>query len=454
MSDKKGINRREFLGSTVAASAAAFTIVPRNVLGGPGFKAPSDQLNIAGIGIGGKGKHNLIECARVGENIVALCDVDEDYAGEAFKEFPDAKTYKDFRVMLEKQKDIDAVVIATPDHSHTVIALAAMELGKHAYVQKPLTRTVSEARLLTEAARKYKVATQMGNQGHSSDSVRRLTEWIEDGAIGKVREVHAWTDRPWWLHGIYRPHEKPDVPEKLDWDLWLGPAPYRPYHPHYLPWVWRGWWDYGTGALGDMGCHVLDVVFAALKLEPPSSVEACSPVMYAQRHCKKDTLSETAPVASIVRYQFPKRKKTPAVTLSWYDGGLMPPRPQELEPERKLGDNGLIFIGDKGTILTGIYGEGARIIPEKKMKKYKLPKETLPRIEGSHEQDWIQACKGGEPACANFDYSGPFTEIVLLGNVAIRAGEKIDWDAKNMKVTNNEKANQYITSTSRAGWGV
>ncbi len=453
MSEKKGMNRRQFLGSTVAASAA-FSIVPRHVIGGSGFKAPSDRLNIAGIGIGGKGKDNLAECVKAGENIVALCDVDEDYAGEVFKKYPDAKPYKDFRVMLEKQKDIDACIIATPDHSHAVIALTAMQLGKHVYVQKPLTRTVAESRALTEAARKYKVATQMGNEGHSKESVRILTEWIWDGAIGEVYEVHAWTDRPWWLHGIYRPYEKPDVPEKLDWDLWLGPAAYRPYHPLYLPWVWRGWWDFGTGALGDMGCHVLDIVYTALKLEPPTSIEACSPVIYAQRHVRKDTMPDTAPVASIVRYQFPTKNKKKALTITWYDGGLLPARPQELEAERNMGDNGLLFIGDQGTILTGIYGEGARIIPEEKMKKYKLPKKSLPRIEGTHEQNWIQACKGGEPACANFDYSGPFTEIVLLGNVALRAGQRIEWDAQKMKVINLESANQFVSSTYRAGWSV
>ena len=453
MSDSR-MNRREFLGSTVAASTAAFTIVPRHVLGGSSYTPPSDKLNIAGIGIGGKGKDNLEVCAKAGENIVALCDVDEDYAGDVFKQYPDAKVYKDFRVMLEKQKDIDAVIVATPDHSHAVIAMTAMQLGKHVYLQKPLTRTVYEARKLTEAAGKYKVATQMGNQGHSQDSVRMLTEWIWDAAIGKIHEVHAWTDRPWWQQGIYRPYEKPDVPESLDWDLWLGPAPYRPYHPQYLPWVWRGWWDYGSGALGDMGCHTLDAVFTSLKLKYPTSIEACSPKIYARRSVVKETLKETAPVSSIVRYQFPARENMPSLKLVWYDGGLMPPRPEELEPERKLGDNGLIFIGDKGTILSDIYGEGARIIPETKMKAYKLPPKILPRIEGSHEENWIQACKGGEPACSKFEYSGPFTESVLLGNLAIQVEQQLEWNAEKMQVTNVDEANQYINPPYREGWSI
>ncbi len=452
MPAKKGINRREFLGSTAVASAAAFTIVPRRVLGGPGYTAPSDKLNIAGVGVGGMGKSNVRNCAEAGENIVALCDVDTDYASEIIKEFPDAKVYKDFRVMLEKQKDIDAVIVATPDHSHAIVAMTAMQLGKHVYVQKPMTRTVYEARKLTEAARKYKVATQMGNQGHSKDSVRTVAEWVADGAIGPVREVHAWTDRPWWPQGVYRPYETPDVPRELDWDLWIGPAPTRPYHPAYHPWSWRGWWDFGTGALGDMACHVLDVAFTALKLKYPTSIEAHSPRIYVKRGIVKQTMDETPPVASVIYYHFPARGKMPPVKLTWYDGGMMPPRPEELEPGRSMGENGLVFIGDKGKILMGTYGEGARLIPESKMKAYKLPPATLPRIKGTHEKNWIDACKGGEPASSNFDYSGPMTEAVVLGNVAIRAGQKLEWDAANMKVTNVDEANQYINPPYRQGW--
>jgi len=456
MSEKKGMSRREFLGSTAAVSAAAFTIVPRHVLGGPGHTPPSDKLNIAGVGVGGMGKNNIRACAEAGENIVALCDVDWDYAGDVFKQYPNAKTYKDFRVMLEKQKDIDAVVVATPDHNHAVVAMAAMQLGKHVYVQKPLTRTVWEARMLTEAARKYKVATQMGNQGHSGEGVRLICEWIWDGAIGEVREVHAWTNRPLWPQGIYRPHETPDPPSTLDWDLWLGPAPYRPYHPVYAPWLWRGWWDFGAGAMGDMGCHVLDPVFTALKLGAPSSVEAYSPRIYVERGIVKETMDETAPVSSIIYFNFPAREKMPPVKVTWWDGGLMPPRPEELEPGRRMGNgaSGVIFIGSKGKLMCGEYGDSPRLIPESRMKAYKQPPKTLPRVEGTHEQNWIQACKGGEPAVSNFDYSGPMTEAVVLGNVAIRMGQKLEWDAKNMTVTNVPEANALIKPEYREGWSL
>ncbi|NOY58684.1 MAG: Gfo/Idh/MocA family oxidoreductase [Calditrichaeota bacterium] len=454
MADKKGMNRREFLSGTAAATSLAFTIVPGHVLGGQGQTAPSDKLNVAGVGIGGMGKNNVRNCAKGGANIVALCDVDWDYAEDVFNEFPDAEKYKDFSVMLEKQKDIDAVIVATPDHNHAVVAMAAMQMGKHVYVQKPLTRTVYEARKLTEAGRKYKVATQMGNQGHSSDTVRVLAEWIWDGAIGNIREVQAWTDRPIWPQGLYRPSEKPDIPDTLAWDLWLGPSPNRPYHPAYLPWVWRDWWDFGTGAIGDMACHVLDVVFFALKLGAPDSIEARSPRIFVTKDLVKESMQESAPMASVIHSHFPARGDMPAVKLSWYDGGMKPPTPPELEKERNLPDNGIIFIGDKGTILSGTYGEGARIIPETKMKKYKLPPKTLPRIKVSHEENWMQACKSGEKPSSHFDYSGPMTEAVLLGNVALRMGKKIEWDAEKMQVTNLPEANALINPPYRAGWAL
>jgi len=356
--------------------------------------------------------------------------------------------------MLEKQKDIDAVIVATPDHNHAVVAMAAMQMGKHVYVQKPLTRTVYEARALTNAARKYNVATQMGNQGHSSDTVRILAEWIWDGAIGDIRQVHAWTDRPIWPQGLYRPSEKPDIPDTLAWDLWLGPSPNRPYHPAYLPWVWRGWWDFGTGAIGDMACHVLDVVFFALKLGAPDSVEASSPRIFMTRDLVKESMGESAPIASIIHSHFPARQNMPPVDLTWYDGGLKPSTPPELEKERKLSDNGILFIGDKGTILSGTYGEGARIIPETKMKNYKLPPKTLPRIKVSHEENWMQACKSGEKPSSHFEYSGPMTEAVLLGNVALRMGKKLEWDAKKMQITNLREANALINPPHRAGWAL
>ena len=434
--DRK-MSRRDFMSG--AAAVAAFTIVPRHVLGGPRRVAPSEKLNIAAIGSGGMGGGNTSACRS--ENIVALCDVDDNRASGTFKKFPRAKKYRDFRKMLDKQKDIDAVIVATPDHTHAVAAMAAMRRGKHVYVQKPLTRTVYEARMLTEAARKYKVATQMGNQGHSREGVRLICEWIWDGAIGPVREVNAWTNRPIWPQGIDRPKDKHDVPSTLDWDLWLGPAPNRPYHPCYLPFNWRGWWDFGCGALGDMACHLLDPVFSALKLGYPASVQACATKVN----------KETFPLASIVRYEFGARGDMPPAKLNWYDGGMKPPRPDELEPGRRM--TSVVFIGDKGKLMCGEYGDNPRLIPESKMKEYKRPPKTLPRVKGSHEQNWIRACKGGEPACSNFDYSGPFTEAVVMGNLAMRrVGKKLLWDGKNMKVTNDDEANKYVNESRRPGW--
>jgi len=456
MSDKKKkqMNRRDFLLST-ASAAATFTIVPRHVLGGPGYTPPSEKLNIAGVGVGGMGKSNLKNLTD--ENIVAICDVDEKYAGKVFDEYPQAKKYADFRKMLEEQKDIDAVVVATPDHTHAVISMMAMKMGKHVYCQKPLTHSVYEARMLTEAARKYKVATQMGNQGHSGEGVRLICEWIWDGSIGAVREVHAWTNRPVWPQGIDRPEETPAVPETLDWDLWLGPAPERAYNPAYLPFNWRAWLDFGTGALGDMACHVLDPVFWALKLGYPTAVEACHSYEVRQMWKRVDN-KETYPSASMVRYEFPARENMPPVQLKWYDGGMLPPQPEELEPGRKIGKDGsgVIFVGDKGKLTCGTYGDSPRLIPESRMREYKRPPKTLPRIEGDvggHEKNWVRACKGGEPACSNFDYAGFLTEAVLMGNLAIRnPGERLNWDGPNMTVTNLAEANEYVRRQYREGW--
>jgi predicted dehydrogenase len=403
------------------------------------------------------GRNNIRAASEAGANIVALCDVDEKYAEDVFALYPKAAKYQDYRVMLEKQKDIDAVIVATPDHSHAVIAMAAVKMGKGAYVQKPLTHSIDEARKLTEAAREAKVATQMGNQGHSGDGIRLICEWIWDGAIGAVHEVHAWTNRPIWPQGIYRPRESAAAPQTLNWDLWLGPAPYRPYHPVYLPAKWRGWWDFGCGAMGDMACHVLDPVFWALKLGYPISVEASSPGVFVDWEMAAQTPDETPPVASIIRYEFPAREKMPPVAMTWFDGGLMPPRPDELEPDRQMGTDasGVIFIGDKGKLMCGEYGDSPRLIPETKMKAYKQPPQKLRRIPNGndgHEADWVRACKGGEPASSNFDYAGPMTETVLLGNVALRAGKKLYWDGQNMKVTNAPEADPYVRAKYREGW--
>ncbi|MFC1530287.1 Gfo/Idh/MocA family protein [Gemmatimonadota bacterium] len=438
--DRK-IDRRRFIGEAAAASAA-FTIVPRHVLGGPGYRPPSDVLNIGIIGVGGRGSANRNGVRS--ENIVALCDVDDTKVAAGLEQSPNAKTYRDFRVMLEREPGLDAVMVSTPDHCHTVAAVTAMRLGKHVYVEKPLTHSISEARLMAETARRYGVATQMGNQGHSRETARQINEWILDGAIGDVREVHTWTNRPIWPQGIGRPEETPPVPSTLAWDLWLGPAPERPYHPRtYHPFNWRGWWDFGTGALGDMACHIIDFPFWALDLGHPVSVEAS---------CAQKT-RETYPVGSIVRFEFPARGSKPPVTLTWWDGGLMPPRPEELEPGRIMGtrDGGGLFIGDKGKLMFGCYSDGATLIPQTAMDSYTQPAPSIPRSVG-HHAEWIEACKGGAPAASSFDFAGPLTEMILLGCLALRMDRKLEWDGENMVVTNEPEANRFVTREYRAGW--
>jgi predicted dehydrogenase len=443
-----GLARRDFM--TGAAAMAGFTIVPRSVIGGPGHTPPSEKLNIAGIGVGGRGASNL--AAVSSENIVALCDVDEKNAAGTFGRYPNAKRYRDFRRMLQKEKDIDAVTVSTPDHTHAVATVMAIKMGKHVYCEKPLTRTVYEARAVAEAARKAKVATQMGNQGMAFEGNRLIKEWLWDGAIGPVREVHVWSDRPthsgkkplWWAQGIDRPTDTPPVPETLDWDLWLGPAPYRPYHPAYVPFKWRGWWDFGSGGLGDMGIHNIAPVFTALKLGAPTSVHASSTAVY----------EETLPLASTVHYEFAARGDMPAVTLHWYDGGIIAARPKELEDGREMPrEDGLIFVGDKGKMLvTGWGGNSPRLIPEAKMKAYKRPPKTLARSIG-HHKEWLKACKDGTPTESSFDFAGPMTEAVLLGTVCVRVGgEKLIWDSDNMKITNLSEANKYLHYDYRQGW--
>jgi len=451
------MNRRGFLGRT--AAMAAFTVVPRHVLGGPGHVAPSEKLNIAGIGVGGQGAGDIANVSS--ENIVALCDVDRRHAAETFKRYPQAKQYADFREMLDKEgKNINAVVVATPDHTHAVAAMMAIRMGKHVYCEKPLTHSMQEARELTKAAREAGVATQMGNQGHSGEGIRLICEWIWDGAIGPVREVHAWTTHAVWPQGMDRPKETPPVPETLDWDLWLGPATYRPYHPAYLPQLWRGWWDFGTGGLGDMGCHNLDPVVWALKLGAPKSVEASCSVFVPYVTWDKPFNTESYPRASIVRYEFAEREGLPPVELIWYDGGLMPRRPREIEDGRQLGDKlgGVIFVGDEGKLICGSYGNSPRLIPESRMRDYKRPEPSIPRSVG-HHKEWIEACKGGKPAGSNFDYAGPLTEMILLGNIAVRMslqthakGLRLAYDGPNMRVTNLPEANEYVQRQYREGW--
>jgi len=443
------ISRRAFMGS--AAAVAAFTIVPAHVLGGPGKKAPSEKLNVAGIGVGGRGAADINACE--GENVVALCDVDSRQAGGTYKKFPNAKVYKDFREMLDKEgKRIDAVTIGTPDHIHAPAAIRAMKMGKHVYCEKPMAHTIWEAREMARVAKDTGVVTQMGNQGHAGDGLRLYYEFIKDGAIGAVKEVHVWTDRAgvpdgraWWPQGVDRPKDTPPVPEGLDWDLWLGPAPVRPYHPDYVPFKWRGWFDFGCGALGDMAVHNADPAFFALELGAPIAAEAeSSPVN-----------NETFPKWSIITYYFPAKGDRPAVTMKWYDGGKLPPRPEELEEGRNLGDNGILFVGDKGKLLGPSHAGAPRLIPESRMKEYGRPPKMLERSIGHHEE-WIQACKDGKPqnAKSGFWYAGPFTEALLVGNLAVRTGKRIEWNSKKMKVTNVPEANQYVSKTYRAGWEI
>jgi predicted dehydrogenase len=445
----EGLSRRRFIGG--AAAAATFTVVPRHVLGGPGNVAPSEKLAIAAIGAGGRAAEDLQQLES--QSIVALCDVDRQRAAKSFRLYPDAKQYTDFREMLDAEKDrIDAVLVATPDHVHAVASMAALKAGKHVYCEKPLTRTVYEARALGEAARKANLATQMGNQGMAYEGNRLIREWLDDGAIGEVREVHAWSDRPthvgklplWWAQGIERPTDTPPVPEHLAWDLWLGPAPDRPYNPAYVPFSWRGWWDFGSGGLGDMGIHNLAPAFKALKLGAPTSVHASSTAVYP----------ETLPLGCVVHYEFPARGDLPPLTLHWYDGGLIPARPPELEHDRALDrEDGLIFVGDRGTMLvTGWGGENPRLIPEARMKAYKQPPKTLPRSIG-HHAEWIKACKEGTPTESNFEFASALTQAVLLGTVSVRMGGRLLlWDSENFKITNVPEANKYLHYEYRSGW--
>ncbi len=448
---RSDVSRRIFLmGASAAVAGCATGRVPS--LTRMGYRSPSNKLNVAAIGAGGQGNSDIHNCQS--ENVVALCDVDLSHAATAIEDFPKAKTYTDFRVMLERQKDIDAVTISTPDHMHTYAAITAMQHGKHVYVQKPLTHTIYEARLLTAAAQKYKVATQMGNQGHSGEGVRHLCEMIWSGVIGQVREAHTWSNRPIWPQGILEqwtdgvPRLLPEepVPAGMDWDMWIGPAAWRPYNSEYAPFKWRGWWEFGTGALGDMGCHIMDPVNWALQLGPPSSVECVS---------QEGGNELTAPSKAVIRYEFPERNGMAPLVLYWHDGGNMPPHPAGIDPDVKLGsgDNGSLYIGDKGIITADTYGANARLLPDKLMEDYEFPKEVIPRVAG-HHQDWIQSCKGGVPSSSNFNYSGPFTETVLLGNLCLRCEGILLWDADKMRVTNNKAANQFVKVKYRKGWEI
>ena len=505
---KGSVSRRTFLGES-AAAAIGFSIVPRRVLGGAGYVAPSDKVNLAFIGVGSQGLRVMLHFLHEPDvQGVAVCDpnkasanhpqwdthefcnsvrkllgvaggwdwlspdqpiqlthslgvtsgvagrepcqkiVDGYYATQQRSgQYRGCAAYSDFRELLEKQKDFDAVVVCTTDNLHAAVSAAAMKKGKHVFCQKPLTHTIYEARRIAEIARESGVATQIAVANQASESTRLLCEWIWDGAIGPVREVMNWSSRPFWAQGLERPKEAEAVPEGLDWDLWLGPAPQRPFNHAYLPFVWRGWTDFGCGALGDMGSYSFDTIFRVLKLEAPVSVEASS----------TDRYEETYPMASIVRYDFPARGDMPPVTFTWYDGGLKPRRPDELEQNRPLKgdggeeDEGLLFVGDRGKILCTFDGGDPKLIPQAKMDSYKQPPKTLPRSPGN-EREWLDACKGGKvKPGGNFEFEGLVTESLLLGNVAARMGQKLTWDRPRLSV-NSEVAQKWVRPERRSGW--
>lgn len=462
--------RRTFL-KQAAASVVAFTIVPRHVLGGPGYVAPSEKVNIAIVGAGGQGRANVKNLLSESQaQIMAVCDVAEKtdlspfwyggYGGRKpvkamveehySKKSPNYRCaeYEDFRVMLEKEKSMDAILCATPDHAHAVISITAMKMGKHVYCEKPLTHNIWEARQVAKVAKETGVATQMGNQGHSGEGIRQTCEWLWDGAIGPVREVHVWSAVGQWAKPPGRPKDTPPIPEGLNWDLWLGPRDFRPYHPAYAPYNWRGWWAFGTGSIGDMACHNMDPAVWALRLERPISVHASS----------TGVDSEVTSFGGIYTYRFGPRGDMPPVKLIWYDGGLRPPFPETLDPcdpRNRLGEgeNGLLFVGDKGCITCGGWGGMPRLLPQSLNNGYKRPEKTLQRSAG-HYADWLAACKGGPKASSNFEYGTRLTELVLLGNVALRAGEPIQWDADNMKVANVPEAEAFLKEQYRKGWEI
>ncbi len=442
--------RRDFL-QVAGAATAAFSIVPRHVLG-QGQTPPSERLNIACIGLGWPGCKD-VDALAGDNNIVALCDVDATRAPEFRNKHAKAKQYQDYRRMFDElEKSIDAVIVATPDHTHAILALAAMQRGKHVYCEKPLAHSIGEVRAMMKAAREHKVITQTGNQGHSSDAIRRFCEWIWDGAIGNVHTIHAGCavqnsalDR---LADLAQQHATPPT---LDWDKWLGPAQQRPYHPHYLHEKWRAWMPFGDGTIGDWTCHVIDPVFWALDLGAPTSVQA-----QAKDYDPK-AQADTFPRGDVITFEFPARGKRGPLTLTWHSGTERIPRPPELEADRNPVDTGAVVYGDKGTIMYGSHGAGGvRLIPETRMRAYKQPAPTLPRVPGGgHEQDWVRAIRAGKPAGSDFAYGGPLTEIALLGVIATKMlGTKLEWDAARMQFTNCPAANAFVLPPYRAGWSL
>ncbi|MGI4864601.1 MAG: Gfo/Idh/MocA family protein [Janthinobacterium lividum] len=471
-------SRRTFLKQS-AATTAGILIVPRFVLGGKGYTAPSDQLVVACVGVGGQGEVDVNGLAKTGKvRISYLCDVDDRRAAASRKAFPHATYYKDWRRLLDKEaKNFDAISVTTPDHNHAAVTLAAMQLGKHVYVQKPLTHDLYEARTLTEAAKRYNVVTQMGNQGASDDGVRQLREWYDAGVIGEVHTVYCWTDRPVWPQGIAWPTAATPVPPELDWDLWLGSAPYRPYVDKLVPFNWRGWWDYGTGALGDMGCHLLEAPFRVLNLQYANAVQASVGSVYVDEF-KRGYFPDSCPPSSHVTLTFPRTNKTKhEVTLHWMDGGIQPERPDELRANELFGDggNGILFIGKKGKMMADTYSANPRLLPLSRNQEVHV-KQTLARVPGGskgHYAQWVEACLAGygkQEVSSPFELAGPLTEALLMANLAIRGydlqrpkatgtgfdypgrGLKLLWDNQQFKVTNLDDVNRFVKRDYRAGW--
>lgn len=482
MTDKKedpvSSSRRSFI-KTAGLAAAGFMIVPRHVLGGTGFTAPSDRLQVAGVGVGGKGQSNIANIYKGGKaDIAFLCDVDDRRAATTVKNFPGAKYYKDYREMLDRDgKNIDAVVVSTPDHNHAMIAMAAMQLGKHVYVEKPLTHDIYEARKLTEAAQRYKVVTQMGNQGASGDGVRQLQDWVDGGVIGKVQDVYCWTDRPSWPQGILWPGTSGQVPPELDWDLWLGSAPYRPYVDKLVPFNWRGWWDFGTGAIGDMGAHLIEPPFRILDLDTPTEVQCSVGSIYVDEF-KRGYFPDSAPPSSHVILTFKKTKKTKDdLQIHWMDGGIKPGRPEELAANEPFGPNGVLFEGTKGKMMCDVYGANPRLLPLSRTNEVKV-KQSVARVPGGvdgHYWSWVEACIAGYgkmKLSSPFEVAGPLTETLLIANLAIRGTDiqkptadgkrftypgrdiKLLWDKENLRVTNFDDVNQFVKRTYRQGWSL
>ncbi len=439
--------RRNFL-RTAGASAIVFTVVPRHVIAASGITSPNEKINIAGIGVGGMGAGDIGAVAP-GNNIVALCDVDSRHAADTFKKFPDAKQFRDFRKLFDAmEKSIDAVVVATPDHFHAVAAMAAIKRGKHVYCEKPLAHSVHEVRALMKAAQEHKIVSQLGNQGHSYDSIRDFCEWVWAGAIGQVHTIHAGCAAV--NSGIDQlPELKKQypVPPTLDWDQWLGPAQNRPYCPAYLPGSWRGWVPFGNGTVGDWTCHVVDPVFWALDLGAPTSIQA------QVKNYDFKTQGDAYPKGEIITYEFPAKGKRGPITMHWYSGTERIPRPADLDPDDKPVATGAVVLGDKGTIMYGSHGAGGvRLIPQAKMDAFQRPPKTIPRAK-EHHQNWLEAIRTGTKAGSDFSYGGPLTELAMLGVIAIKlAGTKLEWDAVNARFTNSAEANQFVNPPYRAGW--